>query len=461
MASLTITGTPRFWIDVEDLFDYARGNARPSGIQRVGFEIYLAMQAQDDFRDRIGFLRHTVSGTGFVTVPWDDVLALYRHLTADTSTPPVIETGSAVQQQPGRLRRLALRLPTLLRVPLGRFIAHQTQAAKDASAMLRASGQILRDAAREKEKSSDQQEFSPSPGDVLLSLGAPWSHSSYASLFQKYRETHGMKTGLLIHDLIPLLWPEWCQPGLPRVFRRWLDALLPECDRIFAVSHSTQRDIVAYASRTSVTLRHPVSVIPMASGFTQRPADDPAARKIASDLGRYVLVTGTMEARKNHALLFRVWRRLILDNPGKEIPKLVFAGSPGWLVDDLLQQIRNSNFLDGHLVLIRSPSDAVIDALSRHCLFTVFPSFYEGWGLPVTESLACGRPCLISDRSSLPEAGQGLVDSFDPDNATEALEKISQLLFDTDALTTAERRVTDGFRPITWSDAARQILTAF
>ncbi len=456
-----MNASPRFWIDVEDLFDYARDNARPSGIQRVGAELCLAMLSQEDFRDRIGFLRHNGAGTGFVSVPWDDVHALYRRLTTGTDTPPVIETGSTTQHEPGRLRRLALRLPTLLRIPLGRFIAHQTQAAKDAATLLRASGQILASAVHAKEKSRPDQDFSPSPGDVLLSLGAPWSHASYASLFRKCRETYGMRTGLLIHDLIPLLWPEWCQPGLPRVFRRWLDALLPECDRIFAVSHATQRDIVAYASRTSIPLRHPVSVISMASGFTTQKTGTPAPPQIVRDPGRYVLVTGTMEARKNHALLFRVWRRLIVENPGKDIPKLIFAGSPGWLVDDLLRQIRNSNFLDGHLVLIRSPSDTVMDSLVRNSLFTVFPSFYEGWGLPVTESLARGRPCLISDRSSLPEAGQGLADSFDPDNATEALAKISRLLFDESALAAATDRVRKEFRPVPWTTAARQILTAF
>ncbi|GBR03430.1 glycosyltransferase family 4 protein [Acetobacter oeni] len=456
-----MTASPRFWIDVEDLFDYARGNARPSGIQRVGFEIYLAMQTQDDFRDRIGFLRHNAAGTDFVIVPWEEVRALYEKLIRGAEAAPVIETGGATQPEPGRLRRLALRLPTILRVPLGRFIVHQSQAVRDAAAMLHASGQVLRDAAREKEKQSGGQEFSPAPGDVLLSLGAPWSHASYARLFRKYRETHGMKTGLLIHDIIPLLWPEWCQPGLPRVFRRWLDGLLPECDRVFAVSHSTKRDLTAWAGRAAIPLRHPVDVIPMASGFAPVRTDDAAGRQIVQDLGRYVLVTGTMEARKNHTLLFRVWRRLILENPGRDIPKLVFAGSPGWLVDDLLQQIRNSNFLDSHLVLIRSPSDAVINTLLRNCLFTVFPSFYEGWGLPVTESLAHGRPCVISDRSSLPEAGQGLAESFDPDNATEALEKISRLIFDGDALAAAERRVAEGFKPVTWSGAARQILTTF
>ena len=70
----------------------------------------------------------------------------------------------------------------------------------------------------------------------------------------------------------------------------------------------------------------------------------------------------------------------------------MFAGRVGWLVQDLMQQLKNTDWLDGKIILVDSPSDAELETLYEDCLFTLFPSFYEGWGLPVTESLAMARP---------------------------------------------------------------------
>lgn len=452
---------PCYWFDVEDLFEYARTSARPSGIQRVAFEIYLALQDMEDVRDRIGFVRHSVSGTGLVPVSWRELVALYDGLRAGVQGNAVLETAQERPTRPSRLRRLALRLPTPLRVSLGRFVQHQAVAVRDMATLLRVAGQSVRRLRPARDALDEEQAFAPRAGDALIALGAPWAHAGYGTFLRHARELYGLRIGLLVYDLIPLVGPEWCRPGLPRVFRRWLEAALPECEQIFAISQATRRDIERYVVRTSLTLKEPVHVLSMATGFSQTPVPSSAARAMAEGLGSYVLIVGTLEVRKNHALLFRVWRRLLEQHPGRAVPRLVFAGSPGWLVDDLLQQIRNSNFLDGHIVLVRAPSDAEIEALYRNALFTVCPSFYEGWGLPVTESLAHGRVCLISDRASLPEAGGGLVQSFDPDNATEALEKISRLIFDPAFLEREEARVRQGFTPVSWSVAARQILDVF
>ncbi|MDT8349839.1 glycosyltransferase, partial [Roseomonas mucosa] len=92
------------------------------------------------------------------------------------------------------------------------------------------------------------------------------------------------------------------------------------------------------------------------------------------------------------------------------------AGRVGWLVADLMQQLENAEWLGGKIRLVRDPSDEELLALYRGCRFTLFPSLFEGWGLPVSESLALGRPCIASNRTSLPEAGGALARYFDPDD---------------------------------------------
>jgi glycosyltransferase involved in cell wall biosynthesis len=157
-------------------------------------------------------------------------------------------------------------------------------------------------------------------------------------------------------------------------------------------------------------------------------------------------------------LLFRVWRQMLDELPPDSIPTLVFAGRVGWLVDDLLRQIANTNNLDGKLVLIENPTDVELVALYEGCQFTLFPSFFEGWGLPVTESLALGKPCLTSDRTSLPESGGKLTRRFDPDNLHEAYDAIKEVVEDPAGLARWEAQVRREFKPVSWSVTADALL---
>ena len=75
-----------------------------------------------------------------------------------------------------------------------------------------------------------------------------------------------------------------------------------------------------------------------------------------------------------------------------EIPDLVFAGKIGWLTSDLIQQLENAGYLGGKIRFVNSPTEPELAALYQHCLFSVYPSLYEGWGLPVTESLCSANP---------------------------------------------------------------------
>ena len=144
--------------------------------------------------------------------------------------------------------------------------------------------------------------------------------------------------------------------------------------------------------------------------------------------------------------------------PYDEVPTLVFAGRIGWLVEDLMHQISNTDHLGGKLVIVEGPSDADLASLYKGCLFTLFPSFYEGWGLPVTESLALGKPCLISNRSSLPEAGGKLARYFDPDNLHDAYEAVRSVLADPADLARWEDRVRREFKPVPWSATVEGLL---
>jgi glycosyltransferase involved in cell wall biosynthesis len=145
---------------------------------------------------------------------------------------------------------------------------------------------------------------------------------------------------------------------------------------------------------------------------------------------------------------------MVEEMPPERVPSLVFAGRIGWMVQDLMQQIENSGHLGGKLVVVPDPTDSELAALYRGCRFTLFPSLYEGWGLPVTESLSFGKLCIASDRTSLPEAGGPFCLYIDPENITAATEIIRQACTDDALVAERETAIRDGFRPMPWRRSA-------
>ncbi len=480
--------TTKLWIDVEDLFEYARSNPRPSGIQRLAFEIYKALQARPDARDFVRFVRHDTARNSFQVVPWSNVITLFAGLTESEPeiTTPLPEAIAPHPPSRQAIRRLVHRLPPLLRAHVIDALLTQLGAFRAWIRLFDAVGRgiairLLRPfrwvrAAARGGKPSIAAPAAPvprsapdpvrldifvqdsSPGDILLVLGSPWSHPDYAGLITAQKQ-RGLRFALLVYDLIPIRRPEWCDRGLVRVFRAWFDSVFPLCDDVFAISRATADDVELYTREREITLPGPVRPIPIGTSFgvTDMPSPAPRTSRLPP-ADCYALIVSTIEARKNHMLLFRVWRRMLEEMPRESVPTLVFAGRVGWLVDDLIRQIANTNNLDGKLLLIENPTDAELLALYEGCQFTLFPSFFEGWGLPVTESLALGKPCLTSDRTSLPEAGGHLARRFDPDNLHDAYRAIREVIDDRAGLARWQAQVRREFKPVPWSATADALL---
>ncbi len=483
------------WFDVEDLFHYIRsGNKRISGIQRLTLEIYRAAHQLAGGTGRIGFVRHGSRLLSFKVVEWAEIAAQFEADEQTEAQPPralapLPASGLAPPRRSGlrgAAANLANRLPDEVRRPLVLASVMQVQAAGElgragfnllrypAVAAARHSRRVAGDmgwalAARVKASATRpaREPARPSfddlarPGDTVLVLGSPWFRQDYSAIARWLRDERRIRFGLLVHDLVPIRRPEWCHAGIARTFEGWYADLLPFCDLVLANSRHTAGDVEAYAAESGITLPGPVRPVPVGTGFGlpaagERPAHLPEA-------GSYVLFVSTMEARKNHALVVRVWRKLLDEvqagtRPASSVPDLLFAGRVGWLVADLMQQLENTQWLGGRVRMIRDPSDADLRALYQGSLFTVFPSLHEGWGLPVTESLALGTPCLSSNAAALPEAGGALCRYFDPEDAGSAHRAVAALLDDRPGLEAWRAQVRREFRPTPWTDTAQAVL---
>ncbi len=306
------------------------------------------------------------------------------------------------------------------------------------------------------------QPLTPAPTQTLLVLGAFWNVRDVVYNCARLREI-GVRVGLYVYDLIPITHPEFCDPTLSVWFTLAMGDGLLSFDFLLTISEHVARDMRRLMDENGITGIE-VEAVPLAHVLK------PVSPRAAATPGRwtpaiarlrdrpFVLSVSTIEARKNHAYLFRIWREMMAK--GEAVPDLVFVGRPGWRVQDLMHQIRDTNHLDGRLHILHDLSDEELATLYQNCLFTAFPSFVEGWGLPVGESLAYGTPCVASSSSSIPEVGGDLVDYVDPLNLRDGIDVFRRMLFEPGLLDRRRAEIAARFRPRGWKDVTDHLLAA-
>jgi glycosyltransferase involved in cell wall biosynthesis len=172
--------------------------------------------------------------------------------------------------------------------------------------------------------------------------------------------------------------------------------------------------------------------------------------------GRYLLYVGTLQPRKNLARVISAFSQLASASALADV-QLVLAGKRGWLYDDLFTQVARLG-LAGRVLFPGYIPESDLPALLGGALAFVYPSLYEGFGIPVLEAGACGVPVITSNTSSLPEvAGDAalLVDPYDVDAIADAMYRLV-----TDEALRAEltRRGAENVKRFSWEKCARETL---
>ena len=309
------------------------------------------------------------------------------------------------------------------------------------------------------------------PGDQLISLGAIWNIDGIEACLQDLKDMHGLKIYQLIHDLIPIIATEHIAADFSNEFYFWLKSSASYCDRFLANSENTAKDLRTFLEE--IEQSRPIDVVPLAQKFDvvhSNRVDDPAKvfkSRLDSFKGLdqsvlnltkvpYVLVVGTMESRKNIWRLAQAWQQLT-QTPGLDMPKLVFAGKPGWLNDDFENLMEATGNLGGWVQFAKRPSDAELGFLYENCLFTATVSFYEGWGLPIGESLSFGKTAVVADNSSMPEVGGDLVEYCDAHSINSIYAACRRLIEDPTRREALEAKIAQT-RLRTWDDVASDMI---
>ena len=239
------------------------------------------------------------------------------------------------------------------------------------------------------------------------------------------RAVGGFARVVTIHDAVPLLYPETQTRLTNLLFRRYIPHALPFVDRVIADSQATKRDLVRLYGlpdeRVSAVL------LGVADGFSPRAALEIEPVLVRHGIaGPYVLAVGSLEPRKNLPALFEAFAGL----RAAGLPhRLVVVGRTAWKAAPIFRRLEELGLGDA-VVLTGYVADADLPALYAGAACFVFPSLYEGFGLPPLEAMACGTPVVASNAASIPEVVGDAALSVDPRDGDALGRAIQRVLED-------------------------------
>ncbi len=253
---------------------------------------------------------------------------------------------------------------------------------------------------------------------ALLPQGTSYFNVGHANLtpelLAEIGRVQGASRTILVHDTIPLDYPQFSRPEAVEGFRQKVAAVISGADRVVCVSRDTMRRVMSLfegTARQPVILAAPIGV--------ELKTPDP--KLIPGGLPRspYFVMVGTIEPRKNHRLVLDVWEAFHRTLPEDRIPRLVIAGSRGWLNSDVFARLDGSSMM-GRTVFERPGlPDAAISALIQGAAGLLFPSRVEGFGLPPLEAAALGTPAVVAPLEVYSETLGDLAIYADPDDVAE------------------------------------------
>jgi glycosyltransferase involved in cell wall biosynthesis len=255
-----------------------------------------------------------------------------------------------------------------------------------------------------------------------------------------------------VHDLAFLTHPRLFPRQWRLMYRVGLARAVRSADALIAVSRHTAEDLFR---RTRVD-RRKVHVVPLAASL---PGSDSNVEETLARLKippAYVLFVGTLEPRKNLVRLVRAYRRMAVRGAPHA---LVLAGPIGWRHQALLREISLEG--PGDILLTGSTTPQDLDALYRGASVFVYPSLYEGFGLPVLEAMARGVPCVVSTSSSLPEVAGEAGLPVDPRSVAGLAEAMERVATDRELATRLREAGLVRANRFSWEETARLTLEVY
>lgn len=360
---------------------------------------------------------------------------------------------------PGRLRPYFNRLLYRIRPHIGRVLASVRTRRLLARLRVRASSHpVAAPVVMPKRAGSLSPRTLFSPGDIFISVGLDWDYPCYKQFYALRKHT-GVKVVTCCYDLIPVLYPQYCVNDVASLFTSYFLEVADGSDLILCISKQSERDLNEMLRLTGGA-RPPTHVFPLGDNVPLASTGEisPSVKAICQE--PFILFVSTIERRKNHEVLYRAYHLLCSQGKRADLPKLVFVGMQGWGVSELMKDIELDPLIHGLIVRLNHVTDTELRTLYEAARFCVFPSLYEGWGLPVGEALSLGKAVICSDRGSLPEVGGDSVRYVSPWDPQAWADEIYRMATDADFRSSLEAKVRRDYQTRKWTDAAASVKQA-
>ncbi|GGD22633.1 hypothetical protein GCM10011358_03930 [Sinisalibacter lacisalsi] len=231
-----------------------------------------------------------------------------------------------------------------------------------------------------------------------LPEGTVWVNTGLTNLanepvFKAIKSIPGGRVSILLHDVIPLDYPAYINNKMSGGFIGMMRHTSKHADLMIYNSDYTRR-----TAERHLAIMGRVPPMVMAHLGVEMPEPEPDSLPRTLDTSRpYFVILGTIEPRKNHALLLDIWEHFANTLPADEIPNLVIAGKRGWLNREVFERLDTSPIMGRHVQEFAGLDDGAVAALMKGAQALLMPSFVEGFGLPPAEALLLGTPALVND----------------------------------------------------------------
>ncbi|MCW2411761.1 MULTISPECIES: glycosyltransferase family 4 protein [unclassified Sphingobium] len=250
-----------------------------------------------------------------------------------------------------------------------------------------------------------------------------------------------------VHDLIPIHYPEYCRPDEPKKHAQRVRSLLCHGAGVIANSCQTLEEVRQFAAQQSLPM--PASLVaPLGLGDQRSAANGPLA--VGLPERPYFVLLGTIEARKNHLLILTAWAELAR-RLGSECPHLVIIGQRGWECEQAIDMLDRCAAIRPYVTELSGCDDSTLAAFMRGAKALLFPSFVEGYGLPLIEALAAGTPVIASDLPVFRELAGSIPDYLNPIDGLGWIRAVEDYAQRGSRNRSAQLDRLPGWQPPSWS----------
>lgn len=444
----------KYYFDITDLVEYARRNGAVSGIQRVQVSVLRHLSSKrekDDILCAYSIKREAVIKVCRASDLFSDEAynASRMLIKLGVEKPNAAFTTREFYEELAKYKKKSIvrMLQKAKLLILGRLCPVYARALMDLAPL-------------SKKNDHEQKQIeawtlsSPKDNDHFVMIGTNWNTSAIENMARQHSKRGG-RVSQVIYDLIPFRYPQYCTDSLAKNFNAFLKRSQSFATQYICISEATKKDL--FDCLGDFNSEVPIKAWPLAHEFEGYQQNEQSCELSRSECLEeiqipFVLCVGTIEVRKNGILLLKVWQQL-LKELGDKTPQLVFAGKYGWKIKPFQDFLQSDTALQQVVTIIPQATDADLAALYQKCLFLVYPSLVEGWGLPVGEAAWFGKYSVVSLSSSLPEVCGDFVDYVAPENINEWAQAIKKAVLNEDYRKGREKNISQATLR-TWKNVA-------